>query len=225
MTLQCYQDRRFDSDFLTMQKVIRSRKLGRIFEAEMHAGYYRPEVPETRTGFDAAHSFLLGYSCHMLDQAIACFGIPEHVRYDVRQLLGRGRMNDYFDVDLFYTDKKINLSSSYFRARRRPSVTVSGTRGVFMKESADKQEQHLKLSYLPGQPGFGVDQPSEYGLLTWYDDLGRYHEERVVSEAGDYGRYYDALYRTLVRGVPPLVSPEHTIAQIRILEKGLEGLS
>ncbi len=32
VTLQCYQNRRFDSDFLTMQKVIRSGKLGRIFE-------------------------------------------------------------------------------------------------------------------------------------------------------------------------------------------------
>lgn len=223
--LQCYQNRRFDSDFLTAQKVMKSGKLGNIFEVEMHADYYRPEVPEKCTCFDAAHSFLMGYGCHMLDQAISFVGIPEHVRYDIRQLLGQGRMNDYFDMDLLYKNKKVNVSSSYFRAKCRPSIAVYGTKGTFQKESADKQEQHLKLFCLPGQPGFGVDQPFEYGVLTWYDDLSRYHEERVISETGDYGRYYDALYRTLSLGFPALVKPEETIAQIRILEKGLAGLS
>lgn len=102
---------------------------------------------------------------------------------------------------------KVNVSSSYFRAKSRPSIAVYGTKSTFRKESANKHEQHLKLFCLPEQPGFGVDQPSEYGVLAWYDDLSRYHEERVVSETGDYGRYYDALYRTLAPGFPALVKP------------------
>ena len=44
--IQCYQNRRFDSDFLTVQKVIESGKLGEITEVEMSFDYYRPEVPE-----------------------------------------------------------------------------------------------------------------------------------------------------------------------------------
>lgn len=46
LMLQCYQNRRFDSDFLTVQKVIESGKLGDLLEFEMHFDYYRPEVPE-----------------------------------------------------------------------------------------------------------------------------------------------------------------------------------
>lgn len=223
--LQCYQNRRFDSDFLTMQRVIESGKLGNIFEVELHFDYYRPEVPEKSTEFDPAQTFLLGYGCHMLDQVISYFGVPEHVHYDVRQLLGHGRMNDYFDLDLFCGDKKVSIASSYFRVKRRPSVVVYGTRGTFLKDSADKQEQHLKMFCFPGSPDFGVDTPSEYGVLSYYDSVGNYHEERVPSEVGDYGRYYDAVYQTLVCGAPPLVKPEETIAQLRILEKGVEGLS
>ena len=44
--LQCYQNRRFDSDFLTVQKVIESGVLGDILEVEMHFDYFRPEIPE-----------------------------------------------------------------------------------------------------------------------------------------------------------------------------------
>ena len=47
MIVECYQNRRFDSDFLTVQKVIESGKLGDLLELEMHFDYYRPEVPES----------------------------------------------------------------------------------------------------------------------------------------------------------------------------------
>ena len=47
LLVQCYQNRRFDSDFLTVQKVIESGVLGDILEVEMHYDYYRPEIPES----------------------------------------------------------------------------------------------------------------------------------------------------------------------------------
>ncbi|MHC5791944.1 NAD(P)-dependent oxidoreductase, partial [Streptococcus pyogenes] len=45
--LQAYQNRRFDTDFLTVQKVINSGVLGDILEVEMHFDYFRPEIPES----------------------------------------------------------------------------------------------------------------------------------------------------------------------------------
>ncbi|EMX5426942.1 Gfo/Idh/MocA family oxidoreductase, partial [Listeria innocua] len=39
LLVQCYQNRRFDSDFLTAQKVIESGKLGDLLEVEMHYDY------------------------------------------------------------------------------------------------------------------------------------------------------------------------------------------
>ena len=42
LIVECYQNRRFDSDFLTVQKVIESGKLGDLLELEMHFDYYRP---------------------------------------------------------------------------------------------------------------------------------------------------------------------------------------
>lgn len=50
--VQCYQNQRYDSDFLTVQKVIESGKLGQLLELEMHFEYYRPEIPEKAKTFN-----------------------------------------------------------------------------------------------------------------------------------------------------------------------------
>ena len=158
---------------------------------------------------------------HTVDQVLSWFGRPDEVRYDVRQLLGPGRMNDYFDLDLFYGRVKVSVKSSYFRVKDRPSFVVYGTRGMFVKAAKDRQEEHLKVFYLPGQPGFGVDLPEHYGTLTYYDDQGIYHEEKVVSEVGDYARIYDGVHDSIVNGAPKIVRDEQTIELIQILHDGL----
>ena len=113
-----YQNRRYDSDFLTVQKVIESGKLGDLLELEMHFDYYRPEVPENVDHFDPAHSYLYGHGCHTLDQVISYFGRPDHVHYDVRQLLGEGRMNDYFDLDLYYGTLKVSSNQVILESKK-----------------------------------------------------------------------------------------------------------
>ena len=162
--IQCYQNRRFDSDFLTVQKVIESGKLGDLLELEMHFDYYRPYIPESVHEFSQINSYLYGHGCHTLDQVISYFGKPDSIHYDVRQLLGVGRMNDYFDLDLYYGTLKVSVKSSYFRAKERPSFIIYGKKGMFVKEKKDKQEEHLKMFYMPDHEDFGVDLPHEYGI-------------------------------------------------------------
>ena len=222
--VQCYQNRRFDSDFLTVQEVIRSGKLGDLIELEMHYDYFRPEEPEASTTFSRAHSYLYGHACHTLDQVISLFGKPDNVHFDVRQLLGPGRMNDYFDIDLMYKRLKVSVKSSYFRIKDRPSFVVYGKKGMFVKSTKDRQEEHLKLFHMPENKDFGVDLPEHYGVLTYIDSHGDYHEEKVKTVQGDYSRYYTALYETVVNGREQEVKPEQTILQIKLLEAGIEGL-
>lgn len=50
LVIQCYQNRRYDSDFLTTKKVIESGKLGDLLEIEMHYDYYR-QNPEQHLSF------------------------------------------------------------------------------------------------------------------------------------------------------------------------------
>ena len=223
--VQCYQNRRFDSDFLTAQKVIESGKLGKIFEVCMHYDYYRAEIPENEKTFNRANAFLFTHGCHTVDQVISYFGKPQKVISDVRQLLGAGRMNDYFDLDFFYDGLKVSVKSSYFRAKIRPSFEVYGTRGTFIKAEQDKQEADLKKFYLPfGHADFGIDKPENYGTIIYYDDAGNYHEEKIKSEVGDYARFFDALYETIINGAPQLVTEEQTMLQMQILSDAGKNL-
>ncbi|MBW4080631.1 Gfo/Idh/MocA family oxidoreductase [Paenibacillus sp. S150] len=222
LIIQCYQNRRYDSDFLTTQKVIESGKLGDLLEVEMNYDYYRPETPNSITHFSRYNSYLYGHGVHTLDQALSYFGTPESVHCDVRQLLGPGRMNDYFDLDLYYSSLKVSIKSSFFRLKARPSFAVYGKKGVFVKQTIDRQEEHLKLFHLPkGHPDFGVDLPEHYGILTYLDAEGDYHEEKVVSEKGDYARVYDGLYQAIIHGQEKVIKDEETIAVMGILEEGI----
>lgn len=226
LVLQCYQNRRFDSDYLTAQHVAASGVIGDLLEVEMHFDYFRPEVPrELVPEFTLNHSYLYGHACHTLDQVIAWFGMPRRTQLDVRQLLGPGRMNDYFDLDLYYEHPlKVSVKSSYFRLEPRPSFVLTGTRGSFTKHHKDRQEEHLKIFHLPGQPGFGEDLPEYWGTISYMDEKSTYHRELVPTITGDYGRYYAALHDTIVDGAPRLVTPEQTISQVELLEEGVRQM-
>ncbi|MFP7492973.1 oxidoreductase [Terribacillus saccharophilus] len=224
LLVQAYQNRRFDSDFLTVQKVIEEGKLGDLLEVEMHYDYYRPDVPESTDSFDSAESYLYGHGCHTLDQVISYFGRPDHIHYDVRQLLGQGRMNDYFDLDLYYGKLKVSVKSSYFRIKERPSFVVHGKKGSFVKHTKDRQEEHLKLFYMPDNEDFGVDTLDHYGVLTYIDEDGTVHEEKVKSVDGDYGRVYDDLYEAIVNGKEKTITDEQTVLQMEMLETGVKDL-
>ncbi|MGC6770427.1 Gfo/Idh/MocA family protein [Enterococcus sp. LJL51] len=221
--IQCYQNRRFDSDFLTVQKVIESGKLGDILEVEMHYDYFRPEIPE-EANYSQINSYLYGHGCHTIDQVLSYFGEPDAIHYDVRQLLGEGRMNDYFDLDFYYNRTKVSVKSSYFRLKERPSFVVYGKKGSFVKQTKDRQEEHLKLFYLPNHPDFGIDLPEHYGVLTYMDHDGVYHEEKVISEVGDYSRVYEGVYQSIIHGKEKIIKDKETLLQMKILEEGSSGL-
>lgn len=223
LIVQAYQNRRFDSDFLTVQKVIEEGKLGDLLEIEMHFDYFRPEVPESSHTFNPAESYLYGHACHTLDQVISYFGKPDNIHYDVRQLLGQGRMNDYFDLDLYYGTLKVSVKSSFFRIKQRPSFVVYGKKGCFIKEAKDRQEEHLKMFYMPHNKDFGVDSLEHYGTLTYVDNDGHVHEEKVESVNGDYGRVYDDLYEAIINGKEKTITDEQTLLQMELLETGIKS--
>ena len=79
--LTVYQNRRFDSDFLTISELIKEGTLGRITEFETHFDRHRPEPSsigwKSTPGPGAGVVYDLG--THLLDQVITIFGFPTRV--------------------------------------------------------------------------------------------------------------------------------------------------
>ena len=229
VTVQCYQNRRFDSDYLTARKVMESGKLGKVFEIVTHYDYWRTEMIDMQKNgtYDRLNGIVYGHSCHCVDQLIDWLGIPDRWHAEARQIYGDGRPDGYFDFDLYYDELgiKATAAANYASAIQRPSFEVYGTMGTFIKVEKDQQERDLKKFYLPvGHPDFGLDTPEQWGTLRYYDEDGTMHEERVETVRSTYSRYYEALYETVANGAPQLVKPEETIAQMRILEDAMRDL-
>ncbi|MGJ7743905.1 oxidoreductase [Escherichia coli] len=110
LTVTPYQNRRFDSCFLTAKKAIESGKLGEIVEVESHFDYYRP-VAETKPGLPQDGAFY-GLGVHTMDQIISLFGRPDHVAYDIRSLRNKANPDDTFEAQLFYGDLKAIVKTS-----------------------------------------------------------------------------------------------------------------
>jgi hypothetical protein len=65
--------------------------------------------------------------------------------------------------------------------------------------------------------------PEHYGILTYLDDEGKYHEEKVTSAKGDYARVYDGIYDAIVLGKDKVIKDEETTGVMQILEQGMKG--
>lgn len=74
---------------------------------------------------------------------------------------------------------------------------------------------------MPNHEDFGIDRPEHYGVLTYLDDEKVYHEEKVVSEVGDYSRIYEGVYEAIINEKEKIVKDEETILQMEILEAGI----
>ncbi|VED08811.1 putative oxidoreductase [Escherichia coli] len=221
LTVTPYQNRRFDSCFLTAKKAIESGKLGEIVEVESHFDYYRP-VAETKPGLPQDGAFY-GLGVHTMDQIISLFGRPDHVAYDIRSLRNKANPDDTFEAQLFYGDLKAIVKTSHLVKIDYPKFIVHGKKGSFIKYGIDQQETSLKANIMPGEPGFAADD--SVGVLEYVNDEGVTVREEIKPEMGDYGRVYDALYQTITNGAPNYVKESEVLTNLEILERGFEQAS
>ena len=221
LTVTPYQNRRFDSCFLTMKKAIESGKLGEIVEIESHFDMYRP-VAETKPGLPADGAFY-GLGVHTMDQIISLFGRPDRVAYDIRSVRNKANPDDTFEAQLFYGDLKAIVKTSHLVKIDYPKFQVHGTKGSYLKYGIDQQETSLKAYIMPGEPGFAAD--TSIGVLEYVNDAGETVREEIKPEQGDYGRVYDALYETIINGQPNYVREIEALTNLEILERGFEQAS
>ncbi|MGB3366155.1 MAG: Gfo/Idh/MocA family oxidoreductase, partial [Acidaminobacteraceae bacterium] len=110
--LSVYQNRRFDGDFKTLKKVIAAGSLGRLVEFESHFDRFRNKLKENAWREDAlpGSGILYDLGAHLIDQALDLFGLPDEIYGDIRSQR-KGKVDDNFELILYYTDLKVTLKS------------------------------------------------------------------------------------------------------------------
>lgn len=219
-----YQNRRFDSDYRTVKKIVDEKLLGDIIEAEIHYDRYKEEpgpkahkeTPGPGTGL------LYDLGSHLLDQAIQFFGMPDSIFADITIMRKSSKVDDYMELLLYYPGLRARIKSSYMVREATPSYVFHGTKGSFIKARTDVQEVALQAHVVPGGPDWGVEPDSEKGLLHTEKE-GKIIREYVPSLKGNYGDFYDGLYRSIREGAPLLVTAEQGLNIIRVIEAAYQS--
>ncbi len=218
LMLSVFQNRRWDSDFLTVEKVIREGQLGRLVEYETHFDRFRNFIQDSwKENPDLGTGTLYNLGSHLIDQALVLFGMPEAVYGDIRKNRTGSKVDDYFDIWLYYEGFKVILKASYLVREHGPRYQLHGTHGSFQKWGMDPQEEMLKQGK-PPFPDWGLEEDEDNrGILNYVQD-DKEHRQRIKSLPGNYLAYYDNIAAVIRKNASPAVTAEEGLKVIRIIE-------
>lgn len=152
---------------------------------------------------------------HLIDLALALFGLPDEVTADIALQKENALTDDYFHVIFKYGKMRVILHSSSF-SNVSPRFQIFGEKGNFVKYGVDPQENQLRSGLSPLDLNFGVENESAFGNLTFPETQ---NSHPLKSEKGAYLEFYANLYQALTtEGTRPAVSALEALNTIRLIE-------
>jgi len=222
--LVVYQNRRWDSDFKTVKKILNEGVLGDLVEAEFHFDRYNPALsPKTHkeTANDGA-GILKDLGPHLIDQAVSLFGLPNGVFADIRITRENSIVDDWIDLTLFYSDFRVRLKSSFFVREPYPSFTLHGKKGSFLKHRGDIQEDELQKNKKPNRENWGSESEVLEGILHTEID-GKPIRTKVKTLQGNYFEFFDGVYDSIINDKEEPVRAQDGIMTMKIIKAAIES--
>lgn len=216
--LTTYQNRRWDGEYLTLQKLLAQGALGEVRRFESRLERWQPAIAKewkVQATAEQGGGLLFDLGTHLIDQALMLFGPVSHVYSE----LAARRPVEPADDDIFLalhhdTGVISHLWMNACAAQKGPRLRVLGSEAAYVKESADIQESQIQAGILPGTPGYGSDPEESWGLL------GRDGSTVAVpTEDGNFSTFYELLSAAIVNGAPVPVDPADSVAGLRIIEQ------
>lgn len=216
-----YQNRRWDSDFLSVKSALDSGKLGEPIEVHFRFDRYRNEI--SKKAFKElplpASGLTYDLGPHLLDQVISLWGKPASFVKTTGMFRSESKVDDYMHVHLRYeSGLNVFVTASLLTASPLPSFVVHGTRGSYIKSRADVQEDQLQAGVTPDSAEYGVEKDGNEGMLVSINEHGERSTEHITALKGNYDRLFIAVHDTIRNDAPYPVSEDDIMAQMLILE-------
>jgi predicted dehydrogenase len=224
VSLAVFHNRRWDSDFQTVQKLLNEESLGRLVHFESTMDRWRPTT--TRVPWKDVPSLgggvLLDLGTHLADQAMALFGKPEAVGAEIRRERDGEGSEDSFTLRLRYPGLSVILSANNLSSLARPALHLRGTKGNFWKWAPDIQEAELNKITRIDSLTWGEEPAANWGTLT-VDVDGAIVTRPVESIPGDYRLFYAGMRDALLGKTPVPVPAVAAWRAVRLLEWARES--
>jgi len=224
LKLAVFQNRRWDSDFKTVKKIVKSGVLGEIVEVTFSYEAYLPKL-NTKAHLEEpspAAGLIRDRGPHMIDQALSLFGYPRALFADLAIMRTNSQVNDYFELILYYENKRVRLKGGFLAREMAPSYIVHGKEGSFLKSRADKQEDRLLAGEKPNTDNWCEEPESEWGILHAERD-GKAFRERVPSERGNYLDFFEGVYQAIVNNQIEPVTAAEGVQTMKLIEAAIES--
>lgn len=217
LLLTTYQNRRYDGEYLTLRKLMDAGALGEIRRFESRLERWQQGITkEWKAQATPAEGggILYDLGTHAIDQALQLFGPAVRVYGEI----SARRVGELSDDDAFVALEHeggvishlwMNLSV----AANGPRFRVLGSEAAYVKVNGDQQEAQLKAGILPGDPDYGVDPQSNWGVIG----LGE-NKDVVRTENASFTDFYAELAQAILHNGAVPVDPADSIATLRIIE-------
>jgi len=224
LKLAVFHNRRYDSDFKTVNDILQKGVLGEIVEAELHFDRYNPNLSPKlhKETLNPGAGILKDLGPHIIDQALVLFGFPESLFADIRITREHSVVDDWFDILLFYPDFRVRLKAGFFVREPLPSYILHGKKGSFLKSRGDVQEEVLKTGVKPNLSAWGEEPVSKSGLLHTAID-GKVFNELIPTISGNYYEFFDGLYHSINEDLPEPVGGADGLKVMNIIDAAIES--
>jgi scyllo-inositol 2-dehydrogenase (NADP+) len=222
--LTCFQNRRWDGEFLTLKALMAEDKLGQVHQYQSNFSFYKPDANPDKWQDQALPGVGVHYDlgAHVIDQAVALFGRPDWIEGEASAQRPGGVVPDYFLCRLGYGDMRCLLTGSYFEPDFRSKYLVHGAKGSYRKWHMDVQEGQLRQGLKPGDKGFGEETQDRWGSVTVGGET-----RKQPTATGCHHEIYVDFARAIETGSAPAIKPEEVVTTLEIIEamvrSGQEG--
>jgi scyllo-inositol 2-dehydrogenase (NADP+) len=214
--LTVFQNRRWDSDQLTLRRLLHDGELGEVLRYESRFERWRPEPKpepawrETRTPAGGG-GVLLDLGSHLVDEALRLLGPAESVYAEIDARRGGAADDDAFLAIRHASGAYSHLRASAVSAAPGPRLRVLGTRAAYIVDELDRQEADLRDGLRPDGETWGAAPP---GRLVRGEEVSP-----VTSENGDWPAFYRgaAAWLSGVEPLPP-VDPHDAVRVLELLD-------
>ncbi len=211
-----YFNRRFDSDSLTLKRVISEGIIGEIFRFESRFERFResgnPASWRESSTHEEGGGKLLDLQPHLISTAIDFFGAASLEFSSVRSIRGLA------DDDSFLALKHESGVDSYLSAcevsgKPGPRLRVMGSKGALVIPEVDPQEALLRAGRKPINGSWG-DEARSTGFIQRGDSI-----EEIICEPGNYASYYSQVKAALAGEAEWPVSTKDALLVAQIIEE------